>query len=71
MKTFNRLLRHCLFTAAAGFACPVEGIDYEMIERTPEMPINTDFCIDVVGTSMEPYIKDGQRIYVQRDVDVK
>ena len=71
MRTFNYLLEHCLSSAYAGFACPVEGIDYEMIERTPEMPVNADFCIDVIGTSMEPYIKDGQRVYVQRNVDVQ
>lgn len=66
-----RYIRHYLVPSAAGFASPVEGEDYEMIEAGPDVPANADFCIDISGDSMEPYIKDGQRVYVQRDVDVR
>lgn len=66
-----RYIRHYLVPSAAGFASPVEGEDYEMIEAGPEVPANADFCIEISGDSMEPYIKDGQRVYVQRDVNVR
>lgn len=66
-----RYIRHYLVPSAAGFASPVEGEDYEMIEAGSEVPANADFCIEISGDSMEPYIKDGQRVYVQRDVNVR
>lgn len=66
-----RYIRHYLVPSAAGFASPVEGEDYEMIEAGPDVPPNADFCIEISGKSMEPYIKDGERVYVQRDVNVR
>lgn len=66
-----RYIRHYLVPSAAGYASPVEGEDYELIEAGPDVPRNADFCIDIDGDSMEPYIKNGQRVYVQRDVDVR
>lgn len=66
-----RYIRHYLVAPAAGFASPIEGEDYEMIEAGPDVPPNADFCINISGDSMEPYIKDGQLVYVQRDVDVR
>jgi len=59
-------IRHYLTPAAAGYAAPIEGEDYELIDRTPDIPADADFCIDISGDSMEPYIKDGSRVYVQR-----
>lgn len=66
-----RYIRHYLVPSAAGYASPVEGEDYELVEAGPDVPRNADFCIDIDGDSMEPYIKNGQRVYVQRDVDVR
>lgn len=63
-------IRHYLTAAAAGYAAPIEGEQFEWIPRDPSAPAQADFCIEVVGDSMEPYIKDGQRIYVQRDVSL-
>jgi len=59
-------IRHYLTPAAAGYAAPIEGEDYELIDRSPDVPKGADFCIDITGDSMEPYIKDGSRVYVQR-----
>ena len=34
------------------------------------MPKNADYCLTVSGDSMEPYIKDGQLVYVERDAEL-
>ena len=57
-------IRKYLSRPAAGVNGMVEGEDYEDIPRTPDMPKDADFCLIVSGDSMEPYIKDGEMIYV-------
>lgn len=63
-------IRHYFTAAAAGYAAPIEGEDYEMIPRDKSVPAKADFSIDITGDSMEPYIHDGQRVYVQRGTDL-
>ena len=63
-------IRHYLTSAAAGYAAPVEGEDYEMVVRGADVPAKADFSIDISGDSMEPYIKNGQTVYVQRGADL-
>jgi len=60
-------IKHYIVPAAAGYASPIEGEDYELVELPADAPIDADFSIDIQGDSMEPYIHDGQRIYVKRD----
>lgn len=57
-------IRHYLYSPAAGVDGLVSGSDYEDIPVTPEMPKNADFCLTASGDSMEPYIMDGQMIFV-------
>ena len=64
-------IRHYLTPAAAGFASPIEGEDYELVPVTNSVPARADFCIDISGDSMAPYIEDGQRVYVQRDATLE
>lgn len=64
-------IKHYIVPAAAGYASPIEGEDYENIVRPADAPQEADFCIDISGDSMEPYIHDGQRIYVRRDSPLK
>lgn len=71
MSASKRSMRYYIIPSAAGYASPIEGEDYEIIEVGDEVPQNASFCIDIDGDSMEPYIHDGQRVYIQRDVDVK
>ena len=61
------LIKHYLVAPAAGYAAPIEGEDYEMIPLPPGAPRNADFCVNVSGDSMEPYIRDGELVYVKRD----
>lgn len=60
-------IRHYLVAAAAGYASPIEGEDYELIPCDESVPPQADFCLDIRGDSMEPYIRDGERVYVKRD----
>lgn len=57
-------IRKYLSRPAAGVNGLVEGEDYEDIPRTPDMPTEADFCLVVSGDSMEPYIHDGEMIYI-------
>ena len=64
-------IRHYLVPAAAGYASPIEGEDYEEIPLPAGAPADADFCIDIQGDSMEPYIRDGERVYVKRGAPIK
>ncbi len=66
-----RYIRHYTVAAAAGYAAPIEGEDYELIPCGEEVPPQADFCLEIAGDSMEPYIHDGQRVYVKRDESLK
>lgn len=64
-------IRHYLVAAAAGYAAPIEGEDFEIIPLPPNAPKGADFCVDVQGDSMEPYILDGERVFVQRGAQLQ
>jgi len=59
-------IKHFLVPAAAGYASPIQGEDYEEIPRTADTPAGADFCISIQGDSMEPFIPDGSIVYVKR-----
>ena len=60
-------IRHYLFPAAAGYASPIEGEEYVLEPRSDLTPAAADFAVTISGDSMEPYIRDGDTVYVQRD----
>lgn len=64
-------IRKYLSRPAAGVNGMVEGEDYEDIPRTPDMPREADFCLVVSGDSMEPYIHDGEMIYINEKAGLK
>ena len=64
-------IKHYLVPAAAGYASPIEGEDYELLERDMNTPLEADFAVTVRGDSMEPYIRDGSLVYVQRDAPLR
>ena len=53
--------------AAAGYAAPVFGEDFEYIDVTGEVPHGADLAVRIQGDSMEPVIADGNVVYVNRD----
>lgn len=64
-------IRHYLVPAAAGYASPIEGEDYETIPLDPKAPRGADFCITIRGDSMMPFIGDGDLVYVKRGADMQ
>ncbi len=53
--------------AAAGFASPVEGRDYTIIELGPDDPQGAAFAVRLQGDSMAPDFPDGSVVYVSHD----
>lgn len=64
-------IRHYLSSPAAGVDGLVSGEDYEDIPLPPTAPRGADFCVNVSGDSMMPYLSDGQMIYVKRDAPIQ
>ncbi|MDO4811553.1 MAG: helix-turn-helix domain-containing protein [Eubacteriales bacterium] len=53
--------------AAAGFAAPVFGEDYEPLTVTGDVPMGAELAVRIQGDSMAPYIADGSVVYVNHD----
>lgn len=53
--------------AAAGYAAPVFGEDFDYIDVTGDVPPGAELAVRIQGDSMEPYIRDGSVVYVNRD----
>ena len=53
--------------AAAGYAAPAFGEDYEPLTVTGDVPSGAELAVRIQGDSMEPYIHDGSVVYVNHD----
>ena len=53
--------------AAAGYAAPVFGEDYELIPVTGDVPPGAELAVRIQGDSMAPVIADGDVVYVNHD----
>lgn len=53
--------------AAAGYAAPVFGEDFDYLSVTDQVPQAAEFAVRIQGDSMAPFIDDGSVIYVNRD----
>ena len=53
--------------AAAGYAAPVFGEDYELLPVQGEVPAGAELAVRIQGDSMEPYIRDKSVVYVNHD----
>lgn len=53
--------------AAAGYAAPVFGTDFDLIDVSGSVPYGAEFAVRIQGDSMEPVIRDGSIVYVNRD----
>ncbi len=53
--------------AAAGYAAPVFGEDYELLPVGGEVPVGAELAVRIQGDSMEPYIHDESVVYVNHD----
>lgn len=53
--------------AAAGYAAPVFGEDFDYLEVSGDVPPSAEFAVRIQGDSMTPYIQNGSVAYVNRD----
>lgn len=53
--------------AAAGYAAPAFGEDFDYIPVTDDVPPAAEFAVRIQGDSMAPFIADGSVVYVNRD----
>lgn len=53
--------------AAAGYAAPVFGEDFDYLPVRDEVPRGAEFAVRIQGDSMAPLIADGSLVYVNRD----
>ena len=53
--------------AAAGYAAPEFGEDFDSISVTDEVPQSAEYAVRIQGDSMAPHIPDGSVVYVNRD----
>ena len=53
--------------AAAGFAAPVFGEDYDLLTVTGDVPPGAELAVRIQGDSMSPLIADGSVVYVNHD----
>ena len=53
--------------AAAGFAAPVFGEDYKLIQVSGDVPPGAELAVRIQGDSMSPVIEDGSVVYVNHD----
>lgn len=65
-ETPDNVIPLFLNPTAAGYTNPVLTEDYIEVQRAEGMPKGADYALTVRGDSMEPYIRDGQLVYVQR-----
>lgn len=54
-------------SAAAGYAAPVFGEDFDYITVEDDVPQGAEFAVRIQGDSMAPFIADGEVVYVNHD----
>ena len=54
--------------AAAGYAAPVFGEDFDYLPVNDPVPRGAEFAVRIQGDSMAPWISDGEVVYVNREV---
>jgi len=62
-----RLIPLYRYPAAAGYASPVCGEDFDYITADESVPAGAAFGVRIQGDSMAPHIADGSVVYVNRD----
>ena len=64
-KKHNRYIPLYLTPPAAGIAVPLEGDEFEMLLADDSVPTDADYAVCISGDSMEPYIHDGEMVFVK------
>ena len=53
--------------AAAGYAAPAFGEDYDLLTVSGDVPPGAELAVRIQGDSMEPAIADGSVVYINHD----
>ena len=64
-RKHNRYIPFYLTPPAAGIAVPLEGDEFEMLLADDSVPTDADYAVCISGDSMEPYIHDGEMVFVK------
>lgn len=56
--------------SAAGYSSPLDGDEFEMLLVDESVPENADFAVVIHGRSMEPYIYDGDTVFVKKQYEL-
>ena len=67
----QRYIPKYLTPSAAGSSVPLDGDEFEMMLVDECVPENADFAVTIQGSSMLPYIQDGDTVYVCRDCNLR
>ena len=59
-----------LSPSAAGMSAILDCNEFEMIPVGANTPANADFAINIQGDSMNPYIHDGDTVFVKRTEEI-
>lgn len=70
VKSSERFIPRYVTPSAAGFNAPLDGDDFEMILVDDTVPDDADFAVNIQGNSMEPYIHDGDMVFVKKDAEL-
>lgn len=70
-KSSERYIPHYATPSAAGFSVPLDGDDFEMMLVDESVPAQADYAVNIQGDSMNPYISDGDVVYVEKDVELR
>lgn len=66
-----KYIKRFLAPAAAGYAVPIEGSDYDLVPITDSTLESADYAVVIQGESMMPYIHDGETVFVKKTADIK
>jgi phage repressor protein C with HTH and peptisase S24 domain len=66
-QTESRVIPLYRCPAAAGYAAPVFGEDFDYLTVEGDVPRAAEFAVRIQGDSMLPLIDDGSIVYVNRD----
>lgn len=69
-KARERYVPHYTTPSAAGINVPLDGADFEMMLVDDNVPDDADFAVDIHGNSMEPYIHDGDMVFVKKGAEL-
>jgi len=65
VKKHNRYIPFYYTPPAAGIAVPLETDEFEMLLADDSVPADADYAVRISGDSMEPYLKDGELVFVK------